>query len=145
MQICVDAVWDAYAPMGVSWVGFYEKTEGAEEMTLAVRRDKPACSPIGLHGACGRGWSTKRMLVVTDVAHLGEGYIACDPRDRAEVVVPMLNEDGSCWGVLDVDSFDVNAFDADDARGLWKLCLHLGLTAQPLVARLPAPIGIDVV
>ena len=36
----------------VSWVGFYFLGEG--EMTLGPRRDKPACSPIGLHGACGR-------------------------------------------------------------------------------------------
>ena len=145
MRSFVDAAWAAFSALGVSWIGFYAKGDEEGVMVLVACRDKPACSPIGLHGACGRSWSTKRILVVTDVAHLGAGYIACDPRDRSEVVVPLFNADGSCWGVLDVDSFDVNAFNAEDARGFWKVCLHLGLTAQPLVARLPAAIGIDVV
>lgn len=149
---CVDAMWEALSPTGVSWLGFYVKAPG-EEMLLEACRDKPACSPIGLHGACGRSWTTRRMLVVTDVSRLGVGYIACDPRDRSEVVVPMFEATddhagtgpGACWGVLDVDSFDVGAFDADDARGLWRVCEHAGLTRVPEVARRAAAVGIDVV
>ncbi len=152
IRLCVEAMWEALSPAQVSWLGFYSKALG-DEMILDACRDKPACSPIGLHGACGRSWSTRRMLVVTDVARLGAGYIACDPRDRSEVVVPMFEPDsggtgdnpGTCWGVLDVDSFDVGAFDADDARGLWRVCEHLGLTRAPEVARRAAAVGIDVV
>lgn len=132
MKAFVDIAWDHFSHQGVSWIGFYAATHGQLEMTLLERRDKPACSPIGLHGACGRSWRNGRVLIVTDVKNLGEGYIACDPRDRSEVVLPMVESDGSCWGVLDADSHEVGAFDATDARGLWSACAAAGLTVGPM-------------
>ncbi|MBL8759804.1 MAG: hypothetical protein JNL50_00735 [Phycisphaerae bacterium] len=141
MALCCDLVWDAFGLESggpstggfakVSWVGFYEKAAGADEMILVVRRDKPACSPIGLHGACGRSWSEKRALVIPDVSTLGAGYIACDPKDKAELVLPMFDERG-CWGVLDVDSFEIGAFSEHDARGMAALCEKLGLSRETL-------------
>lgn len=128
MSAVVDALWEAFDRQGYSWVGFYIIDEARQSMLLAHRQPKPACSPIGLHGCCGRCWSERRPLVVHDVAALGNGYIACDPRDRSEVVVPLFSHDGSCWGVLDVDSFDVGAFTADDARGLTQLLERAGLS-----------------
>lgn len=129
-SVC-DAVWDEFSGSGVSWVGFYLKDrENPQQLLLGPRRDKPACSPIGLHGACGRCFTSRRALVVHDVASLGDGYIACDPRDKAEVVVPCFEPDGSCWGVLDVDSFDVGAFDIADALCLMRLLRHVGLSAH---------------
>lgn len=127
MTAVVDAMWDAFGHdrpgpgRQISWVGFYLKVDGRDELVLGPRRDKPACSPIGLHGACGRALLSKRALVVGDVTRLGTGYIACDPRDRSEVVVPCMEADGACWGVLDVDSHDVGAFDEVDARRLGDL------------------------
>ena len=119
MRHFCDVGWDAFHDHGVSWIGFYVRQQpDAQELILAARRDKPACSPIGLHGACGQALLARQPLVVTDVAHLGEGYIACDPRDRSEVVVPLLDATGTCWGVLDVDSFDVGAFSVKDAIAL---------------------------
>ncbi|MGD9690721.1 MAG: GAF domain-containing protein [Phycisphaerales bacterium] len=140
MRAVVDAIWDEFgigspregtSSGAVSWAGFYVWSKSSpEEMTLGPRRDKPACSPIGMHGACGRCFSSRRALVVTDVAKLGAGYIACDPRDRSEVVVPCVNPDGSAWGVLDLDSYEVDAFDAFDALSLTRLMRSAGLTAQ---------------
>lgn len=138
MRAVVDLLWDRMSSRGVSWVGFYTAAPGATEMVLGPRRDKPACSPIGLHGACGRAWKSKQSLVVTDVSHLGKGYIACDPRDRAEVVVPMLEQDGTCWGVLDVDSHQVRAFTREDAHGLGRVLRDAGLTWRE-------PEGVEVV
>src|SRR5262245_36258971 len=87
-QFC-DIGWDAFHDLGVSWIGFYvRESPDANDLILAARRDKPACSPIGLHGACGRALLSRKPLVVTDVANLGAGYIACDPRDRSELVIP---------------------------------------------------------
>ena len=127
LQAVVDVLWDTLHETGVSWVGFYYGGEG-DEMTLGPRRDKPACSPIGLHGACGQAFTQRRPLVVHNVADLGEGYIACDPRDRSEVVLPMFDESGRCWGVLDVDSHDVGAFAETDVAGLQKVCMAAGIT-----------------
>ncbi len=134
MQGAVDAFWDVLAPTGVSWIGFYLKTR--DEMMLGPRRDKPACSPIGLHGACGRCWRERRALIVRDVATLGADYIACDPRDRSEVVVPLLEGD-SCWGVLDADSYEVGAFDESDVRGLAEAVEVVGLSAPMRETRSP--------
>lgn len=129
LQGVVDALWNAFGTRGYSWVGFYEIDSAGEAMILTHRQPKPACSPIGLHGCCGRSWRERSSIVVHDVAALGNGYIACDPRDRSEVVVPMFNPDGTCWGVLDVDSFDVGAFSERDAVGLARLCERAGVSA----------------
>jgi putative methionine-R-sulfoxide reductase with GAF domain len=133
MRAVVDGIWDEFHEDGggVSWAGFYTwSSTSPDEMTLGYRRDKPACSPIGLHGACGKCFLSRKPLVVTDVARLGAGYIACDPRDRSEVVVPLLNPDGSAWAVLDVDSHEVGSFDVFDALTLARLLSHAGLSAS---------------
>lgn len=141
MRAVVDVVWEQLAHSGISWVGFYlSETEpeatgffapledGSRQLVLGPRRDKPACSPIGLHGACGRTFLSRAALVVRDVRELGPNYIACDPRDQSEVVIPCLNADGTCWGVLDLDSYDVGAFDDNDVAGLTRLLCAAGLT-----------------
>ncbi len=118
MRAVVDILWEALRNRGVSWVGFYVKSADADEMVLGPRRDKPACSPIGMHGACGRCWREGRPLVIGDVRDLGEGYIACDPRDQSEIILPVRDSGGFVWGVLDLDSFEVGAFDEADTAGL---------------------------
>lgn len=150
MQAVVDALWNAFGQPepppdetevlerrgegALSWVGFYLPVPGKDEMVLGPRRDKPACSPIGLHGACGRAFQTRTALVVTDVAHLGEGYIACDPRDRSELVVPCLDQEGDAWGVLDLDSHDSSAFYERDAYALILVLRAAGLMhTDPMV------------
>jgi len=134
MQSVVDALWAMMSPTGLSWIGFYvgvPAANGAEaSMLLGPRRDKPACSPIGVHGACGRCWLSRKPLVVTDVANLGAGYIACDQRDKSEVVVPCFEPDGTCWGVLDADSYDAKAFSEDDALALVAVLEDAGLSKR---------------
>ncbi len=129
MRAFVDAAWEALAVTGVSWIGFYLH-EGADELVLGPRRDKLACSPIGLHGACGQAFRSGRPLVVHDVARLGENYVACDPRDRSEVVIPLFDETGRCWGVLDTDSHELGAFAEADVEGLRHCLLKSGLTSR---------------
>lgn len=89
-------------------------------MTLICREPKPACSPIGLQGMCGRGWRERKTFIVPDVKVLGENYIACDARDISELVVPIYDlESGTpevCIGVFDVDSYACEAFTEQDAE-----------------------------
>jgi len=127
MKLFVDEAWTILAATGVSWIGFYLH-EAGDELVLGPRRDKPACSPIGMHGVCGEGYLTKKAIVVKDVAERGPEYIACDPRDRSEVVVPLLEPNGACWGVLDVDSHDLGSFDEHDVAELTSALREMGLT-----------------
>lgn len=129
MQSFVDVVWERLRSTHISWIGFYLPSDG-HSMVLGPRRDKPACSPIGLHGACGRAFLNRRTMVIKDVAELGEQYIACDPRDRSELVIPLFESDGNVWGVLDVDSYETSAFSDDDAAGFTQLLLKAGLTCE---------------
>lgn len=130
MQAFVDAAWPLFCDADVSWIGFYLISADGREMLLGPRRDKPACSPIGLHGACGQAWRERRTLIVRDVRELGAGYIACDPRDLSELVIPLFDPADAtiCWGVLDVDSFSIGAFEEADARGMLEALRAAGLT-----------------
>lgn len=131
MQGVADAIWDALAPTGVSWVGFYvDQVEQPDDrrLILGPHRDKPACSPIGLHGVCGQALVARHCRIVDDVLALGDAYVACDPRDRSEIVLPLTDGDAAAWGVIDLDSWDAGAFDAADEAGLRRVLEAAGLT-----------------
>jgi putative methionine-R-sulfoxide reductase with GAF domain len=137
MRILADLIWQHYHDQGVSWVGFYidhPDEPDDRRLVLGPHRDKPACSPIGLHGACGQALVSKQIMIVRDVRELGPNYIACDPRDRSEIVVPLIDETGRCWAVLDVDSWDVDMFDESDSRGLRDVLVSAELLHWPVRA-----------
>lgn len=130
MQAVADALWEAFGSQGISWVGFYIDQPDAPDdrrLVLGPHRDKPACSPLGLHGVCGQGLRFRTTRIVEDVKELGQEYIACDPRDRSEIVIPLLDKNDLCWGVLDLDSHEVAAFDEADEAGLKSVLRAAGL------------------
>ena len=134
MQIVVDALWDGLHTTGVSWVGFSLGQPGEPDdrrLILGPCRNKPACSPIGLHGLCGRAFVSGRTCIVADVRTLGSSYIACDPRDQSEIVLPLIDSAGRVWGVQDLDSWDVGSFRMDDDRGLRHVLVAAGLLPSP--------------
>ena len=130
MQSVVDAIWDALAEKGITWVGFYVDRPDAsdeERLVLGPYRDTPACSPIGLHGVCGQAVRFQHVRIVEDVTKLGSDYIACNPKDRSEIALPLVDDGGVCWGVLDLDSWDEAAFNETDDRGLRQILDAAGL------------------
>jgi L-methionine (R)-S-oxide reductase len=128
MRHAADILWEQLADTGVSWIGFYTIDPAQTSMTLGPSRNSPACSPIELHGACGQAWQTRKPVIVHNIKDLGENYIACDPRDASEVIIPLFDESGSCWGVLDADSHTIGAFDQYDADQITELMHLAGLT-----------------
>lgn len=127
MAFAIDRLWRAFGGRPISWIGFYEMTPGTEEMVLLAREPRPACSPIGLHGMCGRSMLAQRAMVVRDVKTLGDGYIACFPEDQSEMVVPLI-EEGACIAVLDLDSHEREAFSELDAQACGAVLETLGLS-----------------
>lgn len=127
MSAAVDVLWQHLSTAGVSWVGFYLHA-GSDELVLGPLRNSPACSPIGLHGVCGQAFTQRTPRIVDDVRELGEAYVACDPRDLSELVIPLFEPDGACWGVLDLDSREVGAFSQADVDGLLPILRRAGLT-----------------
>ena len=60
-------------------------------------------------------------MLVPDVRALGPNYIACDPRDQSELVVPVRDRFGNVSGVLDLDSYSAEAFDGADQAALEEI------------------------
>lgn len=102
-----------------SWTGFY-RVEG-EELLVGPYQGPLACLLLERDvGVCWTSVREKEAVVVADV-HAFEGHIACDPRTRSEVVVPVLGADGAVRAVLDVDSTQPDAFTEADVEGLEML------------------------
>lgn len=106
------------------WVGFYLVKE--QELVLGPFQGPIACTRIALgKGVCGTAWKEKRTLLVPDVEEF-PGHIACSSLSRSEVVIPLMKED-EVFGVLDIDSISLRAFDEEDAQYLEEIA---GIAAQ---------------
>jgi L-methionine (R)-S-oxide reductase len=103
----------------VNWVGFY--FFDGKELVVGPFQGKPACVRIALgRGVCGAAATTRTTQRVADV-HDFPGHIACDSASRSEIVVPLVNPDGTLLGVLDIDSPTPGRFDAIDQSGVEAL------------------------
>lgn len=113
-------LWDAMHD--INWAGFYLLKE--DMLHLGPFQGKTACTMISLgRGVCGTAASARTTQLVPDV-HQFPGHIACDSASNSEVVIPLI-KDGTLLGVLDIDSPILARFDAEDAKGLEKLCTVL--------------------
>ncbi|HUH89226.1 MAG TPA: GAF domain-containing protein [Lysobacter sp.] len=104
-----------HALPALNWVGFY--FFDGRELVVGPFQGQPACVRIPLDkGVCGAAASTRQTQRVADV-NAFPGHIACDSASRSEVVVPLVRGD-ELIGVLDIDSPQIDRFDADDQRGM---------------------------
>ncbi|MBO9793835.1 MULTISPECIES: GAF domain-containing protein [Xanthomonas] len=99
----------------LNWAGFY--FYDGRELVVGPFQGLPACVRIPLDkGVCGAAASTRRSQRIADVDAF-PGHIACDSASRSELVIPLVKGD-ALIGVLDLDSPELDRFDADDQRGL---------------------------
>jgi L-methionine (R)-S-oxide reductase len=109
-----------------SWIGFYIAKGG--ELVLGPFQGKVACVRIAIgRGVCGTAAAERRTVVVADVEQF-PGHIACDAGSRSEIVVPIVRR-GEVVAVLDLDSYELAAFDDVDAAGLAPIAELLGTLA----------------
>ena len=103
----------------LNWVGFYLLKGG--ELVLGPFQGRAACVRIAFgRGVVGTAAEKKTTIRVADVNQF-PGHIACDPASKSEIVVPLTCPDSHLLGVLDVDSPDLDRFDADDEAGLKEI------------------------
>lgn len=102
------------------WTGFY-RNMGNDTLKIGPYQGGHGCLTIPFsRGVCGAAARTGEVQIVPDVAAF-PGHIACSPRTRSEIVLPVRNAAGHLLGVLDIDSDRPAAFDEADARGLARL------------------------
>lgn len=107
----------------INWVGFYLNAPSGE-LRLGPFQGLPACLSIPLgKGVCGTAARDRQTLRVADV-HQFPGHIACDARSRSEIVIPMILEN-QLLGVLDIDSPELERFDAVDQNALEQMLRDL--------------------
>jgi GAF domain-containing protein len=100
----------------LNWAGFY--FYDGQELVVGPFQGLPACVRIPLDkGVCGAAATTRQTQRVADV-HAFPGHIACDSASNSEVVVPLFTGDGHLIGVFDLDSPELDRFDAQDQKGL---------------------------
>lgn len=73
---------------------------------------------------CADAFLQKKTVLVPDVEAY-PGHIACDGGTKSEIVCPLLRDDGSVIGVLDLDCLAVNGFTEEDRVGLERIAAHL--------------------
>jgi L-methionine (R)-S-oxide reductase len=104
---------------GFFWVGFYIKKEN--QLVLNAFQGTIACTRIDFdNGVCGHAYTTRKTIIVPNVDEF-PGHIACSTASKSEIVVPIFDENGEVFGVLDVDSDKLNDFSNIDAEGLQKI------------------------
>lgn len=100
---------------GLNWAGFYTMEDG--KLVLGPFQGKVACTQIAVgKGVCGTAVAIDSTLRVEDV-HQFPGHIACDSASNSEIVVP-IHVNGEVFGVLDIDSPELNRFSEEDQKGL---------------------------
>ncbi len=101
--------------MNFFWVGFYVVKNN--ELVLGPFQGPIACTRIGWgKGVCGTSWKEKKVILVPDVEQF-PGHIACSSDSKSEIVLPII-KNGEVAMVLDVDSNQLNDFDATDSKAL---------------------------
>ena len=100
----------------LNWAGFYLLKGG--ELVLGPFQGRIACVRIAFgRGVVGSAAEKRTRIRVGDVNEF-PGHIACDTASKSEIVVPLTSNDSHLLGVLDIDSPELNRFDADDEEGL---------------------------
>lgn len=119
----------------VNWVGFY--LYDGTELVVGPFQGQPACVRIALDkGVCGAAATTRETQRVSDV-HAFPGHIACDGATRSEVVVPLFDGE-TLIGVFDLDSPELDRFDAEDQAGLEVIAgVFIESTTTPSCATTP--------
>ena len=117
----INSVLKTYLPY-YYWAGFYVVKNG--RLSVGPYQGTLGCLHIEFgRGVCGKAAREQKTQLVGDVHALAQGseHIACDPNSASEIVVPVFDGKGELIAVYDVDSTQINSFDAQDQFYLEKI------------------------
>lgn len=104
---------------GFFWVGWYFVSK--ENLLVGPYQGALACQTLKKpNGVCWTAILEKKVIVVDDVNKF-PGHIACDSRTNSEIVIPLMNNSGEIFAVLDIDSDQKANFDKYDVEELQKI------------------------
>jgi GAF domain-containing protein len=102
------------------WTGFYRVC--GDSLVVGPYIGTVGCLEIKIgQGVCGTAAERRETIIVPDV-NAFPGHIACDPRSKSEIVVPVFGPARELIAVLDIDSDQLNQFDEVDKAQLEKIC-----------------------
>jgi GAF domain-containing protein len=108
---------------GFYWTGFYILKDG--ELIVGPYQGPLACQILEKgKGVCWASINRKKSIIVPDVSKF-PGHIACDPRTKSEIAVPVKNHKNEVIAVLDVDSREPDHFDQIDAKHLERIATYV--------------------
>ena len=100
------------------WVGFYIVKKN--QLILGPFQGPVACFRIEKgKGVCGMTWKMNKTIIVPNVEKF-PGHIACSSDSKSEIVLP-IKKNNKTFGVLDIDSIELNSFDKTDQKYLEKI------------------------
>jgi GAF domain-containing protein len=105
------------------WTGFYF-TASDDELHIGPYQGPVACQVLKGRGVCLECARTGRPVVVPDVERFA-GHIACDPRSKSEIALPVCAPSsegpGRMAAVLDIDAAELRQFDGEDVEPLERI------------------------
>ena len=117
----INSVLKTYLPY-YYWAGFYIVKNG--RLSVGPYQGTLGCLHIEFgRGVCGKAAREQKTQLVGNVHALAQGseHIACDPNSASEIVVPVFDSKAELIAVYDVDSTQINSFDALDQFYLEKI------------------------
>ena len=111
-----------------SWTGFY-LVAGPDELHIGPYQGPVACQVLRSGGVCLECVRRRGPVVVPNVASF-PGHIACDPRSKSEIALPVFGG-RDVGAVLDIDSTSPAQFDLDDVEPLTRILSLLGPYLAP--------------
>lgn len=105
------------------WTGFY-LVGGSDQLHVGPYQGPVACQILEGSGVCLECARTRQPVVVPDVEQF-PGHIACDPRSRSEIALPVIDasthRQAQTVAVLDIDAQELGQFDEEDIPPLRRI------------------------
>lgn len=101
------------------WTGFYLLED--ERLIVGPYQGPVACQELVKgKGVCWAAIMRDSAVIVPDVTKF-PGHIACDPRSRSEITLPVKDSNNTIRAVLDIDSNKPDQFDDTDSHFLFNI------------------------